>query len=97
MFGANHKPPTHFTNPSFAALRSTLKGKTYFGLIRSQVEAFFTTNGVSQYGQLDEVTLGAKVVEDPQLSHFTVDIVCFSDDEIVCSKKLVQPHSLLNS
>ena len=67
---------------------SILNGNKWEGLIIEEVEAFWTTKGVSQYGQLDEVTFGFKVVEAAQLVHFTVLISCLSSKWAFSFKKL---------
>src|ERR1700733_11232064 len=76
--GANQRLPTHFENSAIPFLRSKAKGKRYFGLMMLEVLPSFTTNAVSQNGQLSEATFGFKVDEAPQLVHFTVVSVCLS-------------------
>src|ERR1051326_3242039 len=83
--GANQRLPTHLVNSPKPFLRSTAKGNRYFGLMMLQVLPFFTTRGVSQKGQLSEVTLGLRVDEAPHPPHFTVTSSCLSDAAMLFS------------
>src|ERR1700741_2221807 len=60
------------------------------------VDAFLITNGVSQYGQVHDVTFAGRVVEAAQLSHFTVLISCLSSLLADSFKKLLKSVSIIS-
>ena len=60
------------------------------------VDASFITKGVSQYGQVLDVTFGCNVVDAAQLLHFTVLISCLSSVWAFSFKKLSKSFSMIS-